>query len=302
METDAQRRLEACEQGVAAIQAELQRLRGETTTADVGTLPFVSCVCVTGKTQWHVDHLLPQAIECFQRQTYPADRRELVVVSDNISAPLPPEGTGLRTVLAPHGSLGALRNLGLEKARGDLIMQWDDDDWHHPKRIEEQVEAYLNQPDRPCFLKRQLCYSWDTDVLYVREFPDRQFPCIAGTILHPKTDFRYPDLGRDEDTEFAKQWPIQHWNVMDVSPLLYLRFSHDDSTSGHEHVMREAAHWPRGTWAVDERALPGIRKVIESYRPHFCASQSASQSAVNGAPATVPFVQPAALTPSPAAT
>src|SRR5436305_1073460 len=38
-------------------------------------------------------------------------------------------------------TVGDLRNLALEHATGDFIVNWDDDDWHHPRRIEVQMQA-----------------------------------------------------------------------------------------------------------------------------------------------------------------
>ena len=37
--------------------------------------------------------------------------------------------------------LGALRNLSVAEARGDVVCQWDDDDLHHPDRIAMQLSA-----------------------------------------------------------------------------------------------------------------------------------------------------------------
>jgi glycosyltransferase involved in cell wall biosynthesis len=37
--------------------------------------------------------------------------------------------------------LGALRNLALDRASGDVVCQWGDDDVSHPNRISEQLRA-----------------------------------------------------------------------------------------------------------------------------------------------------------------
>src|ERR1700722_6580583 len=41
-------------------------------------------------------------------------------------------------IFIPPGklNLGQLRNFSLEAATGDIVCQWDDDDLHHPKRLE----------------------------------------------------------------------------------------------------------------------------------------------------------------------
>jgi glycosyltransferase involved in cell wall biosynthesis len=44
-------------------------------------------------------------------------------------------------VESEYGSLGALRNYSVEMARGDIVVQWDDDDWYHKRRIEVQFQV-----------------------------------------------------------------------------------------------------------------------------------------------------------------
>ena len=90
-------------------------------------------------------------------------------------------------------------------------MQWDDDDWHHPKRIEKQVEALNQVPNHcadraACFLRRQLCYSLASDTAFVREFPHT---FIHGTILHRNlAAYRYAPLARKEDALFLEHFPV----------------------------------------------------------------------------------------------
>lgn len=94
-------------------------------------LPLVSCLCVS---RGNFD--LP--IRCFEQQTYP--KRELVIVQ---GAPWPdklPEVPGVRFIRHDKDVLGAVRNFGVAKTKGEYIIIWDDDDWHAPERIDEQFE------------------------------------------------------------------------------------------------------------------------------------------------------------------
>src|SRR4029077_11544726 len=43
-------------------------------------------------------------------------------------------------------SLGMLRNAGVKAADGDIIVHFDDDDWHAPDRVERQVLPFLVRP------------------------------------------------------------------------------------------------------------------------------------------------------------
>lgn len=86
----------------------------------------------------------------YERQTY--QNTELVIVGDARNTPattahtwwgelqLAPRRADL--VLVPHAeeaTLGALFNLALEWAQGELVVFWGDDDWHHPSQIETLV-------------------------------------------------------------------------------------------------------------------------------------------------------------------
>src|SRR5690606_5146342 len=103
---------------------------------------FVSCLMVTGGRA----PLAAVAIQCFQAQTWAA--RELVIVDD---APDPALAETVRRLgdpairhirLPPEGrTLGELRNLAIDAARGPFVCQWDDDDLYDPLRIEYQMRA-----------------------------------------------------------------------------------------------------------------------------------------------------------------
>ena len=252
-------------------------------TPDTSQLPFVSAVCITGKSKYHVEKLLPMAIRSFKEQTYPADRRELLLISDGFDAVLPKwiseEPPQIRVSYVEHGaSLGALRNRGIqttEDAQRTLVIQWDDDDWHHPRRIAQQVEAFMSSGGLPVFLQRQLCYDVQRDVAFVREFPNT---FIHGTILHANTpDLKpYPEGGQEEavirgrkisteDTTFLQQWQKGH--VINNPPELYVRFFHGDEHNPWDraHVMREAAEYRPRTWAISQQQAEYLEEVLSHY-------------------------------------
>lgn len=229
-------------------------------------LPFVSCLCIAGKSAFNLDHLLPQAATAFQEQTYSADRRELIVVWE------PDRGhsreiKGLRENVRPVAvagihSLGHLRNVSLDHAKGDLMCQWDSDDWFHPTYIEKMVERQRQRPELPLFLKRQLCYSFNIDTAFVREY-DHTF--IHGANLYPRSEHRYPDQGREEDTVFLCNWP-ERW-IYNNDPNLYLRLEHGDNTWPPEHILGEYGEpWALGGWHLCDEHREYLRGVLrENY-------------------------------------
>jgi O-antigen biosynthesis protein len=102
--------------------------------------PLVSCIMPTRGRPGFAE----QAVRYFQRQDYP--NAELVIIEDGppaLAARLPDDP---RIRVIPSGtcrSIGALRNLACQHARGEIIVQWDDDDWHGPNRVSRQAADIL---------------------------------------------------------------------------------------------------------------------------------------------------------------
>ncbi len=84
-----------------------------------------------------------QAVQYFLRQDYP--NRELLVLDDSADdlSPIFPRDSRIRHLRLPRLSIGAKRNLGCRLAAGEIIAQWDDDDWYGPGRLSAQVRPLL---------------------------------------------------------------------------------------------------------------------------------------------------------------
>jgi hypothetical protein len=123
--------------------------------AAAAVLPMVSALCVTNLRSIP---LLRRAVACYQQQDWPAERRELLLLYDSASpaaAAVAKEwgggesgrhsAGGVRLMAIEEGdrTLGELRQLSVEAAIGEYIVQWDDDDWYHPLRISRQYEAII---------------------------------------------------------------------------------------------------------------------------------------------------------------
>ncbi|HEX6390539.1 MAG TPA: glycosyltransferase, partial [Solirubrobacteraceae bacterium] len=102
------------------------------------TGPLISCLMVTRDRL----RLAKAAIASFALQTHP--NRELVIVTDGseryrgaLARYVDAIGIdGVRFVVPDEQDLplGALRNLAVAAARGEIVCQWDDDDYSHPER------------------------------------------------------------------------------------------------------------------------------------------------------------------------
>lgn len=99
------------------------------------TQPLVTCLCLTrNRPTW-----LPQAIRCFELQTYA--NRELLILADGEEVKhLIPSDPRIRYFRSTAGSvIGEKRNLGVQMAQGEIIAHWDDDDYSAPERLEDQI-------------------------------------------------------------------------------------------------------------------------------------------------------------------
>lgn len=82
------------------------------------------------------------AVERFLRQDL--DAIELVVVDDSeqsLADGLPDDPRIVYVRLPTRHSIGAKRNIGFEAARGEVLANWDDDDWYAPRRLAYQLRS-----------------------------------------------------------------------------------------------------------------------------------------------------------------
>ncbi len=201
--------------------------------------------------------LADAAVKCFRGQTL--KDCELVVVNDGptLFPESPPHGVReMRVPFSQANALGDLRNIGLDQAKGDLVMQWDDDDWHHPQRMETQLKLW--RPGVAVLLRRQYRYNLLNGKALVFDSPTG----IHGTILHERLpSLRYPSIRKEEDTHFLKQFTSRV--VVDAPASLYIRFYHGNNTWDEAHIMGQRTAAPQ--WfkpVVDVRERRFIQQIL----------------------------------------
>jgi glycosyltransferase involved in cell wall biosynthesis len=210
--------------------------------------PLVSCITVSRPSPERLPHL-KRSIGYYERQTY--RHRELVIVLDDgpelaktaVDEHVRALGrSDVRVVHAPPGlSLGKLRNFAMECKRGDLIALWDDDDIHHPMRIEQQVNALRKSGGIATFLSEVLQLFVRTGEVYLTNYRNSLQKCLPGTgLLLGTVSARYPEMGPEsrigEDTAFCLRL-LEEGRVLmvDDAPHLYVYVSHGSNTSGDAH-------------------------------------------------------------------
>jgi glycosyltransferase involved in cell wall biosynthesis len=202
------------------------------------TEPLVSCLMVTRNRA----RLARRSLACLLTQTWP--NKELVVVDDGdqdygeILAPLADRiPVHYHRVDNREGiSLGGLRNIALDRANGDFCVQWDDDEWFHPQRIEAQMQAVRARGLDAVVLHWTLVHV-DSPRMTAHPFRACLGRGTPGTVLHRRTALRYPDLPRGEDSEFWRRLSrnLRVGTLTDPHGHLFIRCFHGDNTWSLRH-------------------------------------------------------------------
>ena len=222
--------------------------------------PLISCLMVTRNRA----ALSRRAVHCFAAQSWP--RTELVVVDDGtedyepVLGPCRGRGTIRYERLPPDPArtLGAVRNIALALAQGELIAQWDDDEWYHPDRLEVQAQSLQARGLDAVLLRSTLMH------LEMPGFADHPYRATLeggtpGTILHRRSDIRYPDLRRSEDTIYLRAFRSRHRVGFVEAPHshLFIRCFHGSNTWEQTHFLKRLRRGVPGffryVWAVGVR-------------------------------------------------
>jgi hypothetical protein len=191
--------------------------------------PLVTAVMITGMHQARYS-LAKIAINCFKHQTYP--NKELLIINHGGESLSDPDNRvrEIRVKKARYDTVGDLRNMGLQNANGEYLISWDDDDWHHPKRIEIQMDS--RDKNSAVLLKNRIHYSFKNGCALYQKTPEG----ACATILHPKgVNFRYPSLRRGSDKAFVSKF--ENCITVENDPGLYIRFYHGLNLWSARHIM-----------------------------------------------------------------
>jgi glycosyltransferase involved in cell wall biosynthesis len=134
--------------------------------------------------------------------------------------------------------MGILRNISIDKAQGEYICQWDDDDWYHTERLERQFNSLMDTHKAACFLSFSLNYDEVTDCAYL--LPVMLFP---GSIMCKRSllieEHRYPDQQYKEDYELMVSLIKKNHAFPLVMPWLYVYYCrHGNNSCSDDHFTK----------------------------------------------------------------
>ena len=189
-----------------------------------------------------------RSIAAYMDQTY--DRRELLIVLDQgpkeAKAAICDHVATLRRddirIIETAGvpTLGALRNFSRAHAQGELHCQWDDDDLHHPERVERQLEELTRTGAQAVCLQEVMQFFTTTGELYWTNWRATEATVMPATLLCQATvAARYPETGPTsrlgEDTEICTELLRQgQLHAMPDAPHLFVYVNHGANTWGDD--------------------------------------------------------------------
>jgi glycosyltransferase involved in cell wall biosynthesis len=205
---------------------------------------FVSCVMVTKMTPTRHKFFI-RSLRAFAEQDYPST--ELVILSDqddpsawSLAADHVAKLGDARIRLLPAvrgNSLGRLRNLAAEAARGAVICQWDDDDLSHPSRISRQFDHMTQQGAGACYLQDVMQLLAGPRELYWTNWRMTPTGAHPGTLMCRRHVLpAYPDLALDEDRAvFCRLNEATKIALLSSEPHLFIYVTHDGNAWPSDH-------------------------------------------------------------------
>ena len=200
--------------------------------------PVVSCVMPTANRPEFAD----QAIRYLRRQDY--RNWELIVIDDGVvdtRASLFRKFYDSRITwvrLSQAVSIGQKRNIGCERAHGEFIAHWDDDDWHGPGRLGSQLAPLFTGAAAISALRDTLWFdvgSWRF-LLPSRSLHRRLFTAdvTGGTLVYHRSVLRrsrYPNCSIAEDSVFLES-ALQNGHRLIALPAdgIYVYVRHKTNT------------------------------------------------------------------------
>jgi glycosyltransferase involved in cell wall biosynthesis len=233
--------------------------------------PLISCLMVTLPVHDRFARL-KHSIAGYLAQTH--GRRELVVVLD--AGTLGTTAAAIKGHVATLGrddiriievagtpTLGALRNFSKASARGEVVCQWDDDDLHHPERLERQLAALIQSRVEGVCLQEVMQFFPAERSLYCTNWRATEAKAHPGTLMRwSRSAVLYPETGErarlGEDLDVVLQLQDRGaYAVLAGAPHLYVYVSHGGNSwnDGHHRMLANSLGLSQGLLRRRESAL-----------------------------------------------
>jgi glycosyltransferase involved in cell wall biosynthesis len=212
----------------------------------------ISCLSVTQAGRLD---LFKKSVQCYLDQTY--ENKELIIVTDaekqytqQINEIIKPYNDIKLIVVETKHSLSDLRNISTESSSGNVIVQWDDDDFNAPSRLKEQYVFLKNSGRKCCYMSDQLQYFTEDKTLYWNDWAEYWHSNIYRNSLIPGTVMLWKkycpkyrlNLSKGEDTVFMNQFQDHEIARLRGLGYCYIYVTHNSNTWDKEHHKKIGKH------------------------------------------------------------
>ena len=210
--------------------------------------PLVSCIMPTANRQ----KFIPLAIHNFLQQDYP--NTELIIIDDGLESVehLVPDHPKIRYFYSePIGTIGIKRNKACEKASGEIIMHWDDDDWYASNWVSMQVNALETSHADITGLNMIMFYSPSLEKRWIYEDSDLEKPWICGATMAYKKSFwenhPFKDIQVGEDYDFVYNTGVKTYAIGYFTGFIAILHAHNSSIKPVENPKHKkiAEFWKK---------------------------------------------------------
>ncbi|MET1056747.1 MAG: glycosyltransferase family A protein [Pedobacter sp.] len=165
--------------------------------------PRVSCIMLTANRP----NFIPLAVHHFLNSDY--RDAELVIIDDgkeSVKSLIPDHHRIKYFYTEPLGSIGNKRNYACEKAIGEIIMHWDDDDYYPYDWMTRQVKALEESGADIVGLNQILFYSPLVNKFWNYDNKDTDRPWLSGATMCYRKSFwekhHFKDIHVGEDYDY----------------------------------------------------------------------------------------------------
>lgn len=162
----------------------------------------VSVICPT----YNRSQYLMTAIRCFLQQTL--EDKELIVVDDSDEPLEILKDDRIQYIrLDARTPTGTKRNIGARIARGEILANWDDDDWSHPFRLEDEVQRLLKTGKAVTGYNASILYDESNGLFYKIPGGPPYFASGSSQCYWKSwwQEHPYPDCSFGEDSVFSRE-------------------------------------------------------------------------------------------------
>lgn len=202
--------------------------------------PFVSVCTPTFNRRPFIEMMF----QCFRNQTYPKDNMEWIIIDD---------GTDKIEDLVKKSNikqikyirvqekmiLGAKRNLMHKKAKGDIFVYMDDDDYYPPERVEHAVYTLLSNPRALCAGSSEIYIYYKHINQMFQSGPFGPTHATAGTFAFRKELLDHTTYDETaslaEERSFLKDYTIPFVQLNPMKTILV--FSHNHNTFDKKNML-----------------------------------------------------------------